>query len=365
MFGWEARYPIDIPTEYEITHDYVALVAEERLSSGLQALPEHFAIAQQNMERARERVKRKREELGHDDEFKVGDRQNIRQEQRKGGKMEKAVIGPFIITNIEGKSVDVVSQKGKIHQKINMDQLRYIDPTPRIPHKWSGPSASMPSTLSADESPCHSEWRVSPCHTPSFQSPPSYSPAHEGPLTSLRSPVQAVQPATDPLETVLHNIWAREKGEILWCKAGPYKLFSHNLREHLGPGKLLESEVINSYLHITLSDCTKAGKRVFLIDSYQMSNVWQGKNKGLKKVDPLDNEVMVGAVCDHNHWTLMAMYPHQRRSIYLDPFGASTGAIKRCGDVSRSGAHFVGACSTGAGEPPRPTHGEVHCLLCF
>lgn len=131
-------------------------MAQETLSSGLQALPEHFAIAQQNMERARERVKRKREELGHDDEFKVGDkvlRQDIRQEQRKGGKMEKAMMGPFIITNIEAKSVDVVLLKGKIHQKINMDQLqRYIDPIPRIPHKWSGPSASTPSTLSADKS---------------------------------------------------------------------------------------------------------------------------------------------------------------------------------------------------------------------
>ncbi|GLD67909.1 uncharacterized protein AKAME5_001923300, partial [Lates japonicus] len=45
---------------------------------------------------------------------------------------------------------------------------------------------------------------------------------------------------------------------------------------------------------------------------------------------------MVGAICDQNHWTLTAMYPQQRRSLYLDPFGAPSDAIKKCSAVTRA-----------------------------
>ncbi|KAK5866291.1 hypothetical protein PBY51_020493 [Eleginops maclovinus] len=105
-------------------------------------------------------------------------------------------------------------------------------------------------------------------------------------------------------KVVVHIIWTGEKEDILWSKIGPYKFFSRNLREHVGPGTLVESEIINAYLTTT--------------------------------VDPMDYDVMVGAVCDENHWTLTAIYPQEKRSLYVDPFGAQSQALKRCTEVSRA-----------------------------
>ena len=42
---------------------------------------------------------------------------------------------------------------------------------------------------------------------------------------------------------VVETIWAGQAPEVLWSKIGLYLLFTHNLREHLSPGTLLESEV--------------------------------------------------------------------------------------------------------------------------
>ncbi|KAL2083712.1 hypothetical protein ACEWY4_021485 [Coilia grayii] len=74
MFGREARYPVETPAEYEITHDCVeGLAQKESLSPGVLGLSKHLPKAQQNMDMTRARVKRQREELGQDDQFVVGD----------------------------------------------------------------------------------------------------------------------------------------------------------------------------------------------------------------------------------------------------------------------------------------------------
>ncbi|XP_053278148.1 uncharacterized protein LOC128439773 [Pleuronectes platessa] len=136
---------------------------------------------------------------------------------------------------------------------------------------------------------------------------------------------------------VVHNIWAGKKPEVLWSKAGPYKLFTRNLQEHLRPDALVESEIINAYLTIALSNFSEAGRgRGYLLDSFQMTDMWRGKNKGLRKIDPLDYDVLIGAVCEHHHWTLTVMYPKKRQSVYVDPFGASEEALKKCTAVTRA-----------------------------
>jgi len=43
---------------------------------------------------------------------------NVRQENRKGGKMDPDILGPFTIINIEGKNDDVISTKGKKKFKV-------------------------------------------------------------------------------------------------------------------------------------------------------------------------------------------------------------------------------------------------------
>ncbi|CAB1435429.1 unnamed protein product [Pleuronectes platessa] len=55
-----------------------------------------------------------------------------------------------------------------------------------------------------------------------------------------------------------------------------------------------------------------------------------------KKVDPLDYDVMVGAVREHHHWTLTVMYPKKRQSVYVDPFGANEDVLKKCSAVTRA-----------------------------
>lgn len=58
--------------------------------------------------------------------------------------MGSAMLGPFTIVNIEGKSVDLVSEKGKATLKVNVDNLtRYIEPEPRLLHKWPKAGATM------------------------------------------------------------------------------------------------------------------------------------------------------------------------------------------------------------------------------
>ncbi|XP_062267953.1 uncharacterized protein LOC133973886 [Platichthys flesus] len=152
MFGREARYPTEVPEEYLVTNDGVeALIAQETQPVGMKSLPAHYRRAQANMGKVREKIKRKREEIGHDDHFKVGQkvmRANIRQEQRKGGKMETSMLGPFTIVKLEGKSADLVTPKSKVIHKVNIDQLSpYIGPTPRIPHKWiTNPSSTLSSS---------------------------------------------------------------------------------------------------------------------------------------------------------------------------------------------------------------------------
>ncbi len=56
-------------------------------------------------------------ERGQEDNFKVGDivlqKKNVRQEQRKGGKLQADMLGPLKIIMLEGESADFVSGKEK------------------------------------------------------------------------------------------------------------------------------------------------------------------------------------------------------------------------------------------------------------
>ncbi|XP_062250369.1 uncharacterized protein LOC133959265 [Platichthys flesus] len=192
----------------------------------------------------------------------------------------------------------------------------------------SSPIISSPVTLIS------SRLNLSSSTLSSTPSSPALSPS--SPAASPSPPSAKVCVPSDILETVVHNIWAGKKPEVLWSKAGPYKLFTRNLQEHLRPDALVESEIINAYLTIALSNFSEAGRgRGYLLDSFQMTDIWRGKNKGLRKIDPLDYDVLIGAVCEHHHWTLTVMYPKKRQSLYVDPFGASEEALKKCTAVTR------------------------------
>ncbi|XP_069378959.1 uncharacterized protein [Paralichthys olivaceus] len=340
MFGREAMYPTEVPEEYLVTDEGVeALIGQETQPLGTQNLPAHYTIAQANMGKMRDKIKRKREELGQDDRFEVGDkvmRANKRQEQKKGGGMETSMLGPFTIIKLEGKSADLVTEKSKMIHKVNIDQLnRYIEPTPRIPHKWVTDSPSSPTVSPSPPAISPSSPAISPSSPAVSPSPHAISVSSPA-MSAVFVPAKLCKKVhLDTLEAV-ETIWAEQAPEVLRSKIGPYLLFTHNLREHLSPGTLLESEIINAYLTLCLRKFSRGGKgQCFLIDSFQMTDIWKGKTKGLRKVDPLDYDIMVGAVCENQHWTLTVMYPKEKRSVYVDPFGAQKEALQKCSAVTR------------------------------
>ncbi|RXN04057.1 gypsy retrotransposon integrase 1-like protein [Labeo rohita] len=150
MFGREARYPCEVPSDYEVSHEKVeAMVEKEAFSDGSIQHKKCMKSVQINIQKSQDKLRKRKMERGHDDSFVVGDKvlvRNKRQECRKGGEMDKDMLGPFSIVNTDGKNVDVASEKGKVI-KFNMDHLKkYVEPEPHIPKKWvSSPSHAPPS----------------------------------------------------------------------------------------------------------------------------------------------------------------------------------------------------------------------------
>ncbi|KAI4825795.1 hypothetical protein KUCAC02_021462 [Chaenocephalus aceratus] len=231
MFGREARYPSEVPEEYVVKEDKVSkLVEREEIHEGLKKQEAVFTEVKINMKISQDKVRKRKIERGQEDNFQVGDqvlRRNVRQEQRKGGKLEDDWLGPYSILELEGKKAIV--GKGTTKLQTNIDHLtHYFQPEERIPAK----------------------------------------------LQKLSDP--------SPL-------------------------------------------IVNSYL-------TMVGRKAgaLLIDSYLMTSLWEGTHKGsLRTLDLFKHDMAVGAVCHNGHWTLI-----ERRSLFVNPFGATYAQIDRCKDVT-------------------------------
>ncbi|MEQ2293905.1 hypothetical protein AMECASPLE_038181, partial [Ameca splendens] len=66
-----------------------------------------------------------------------------------------------------------------------------------------------------------------------------------------------------------------------------------------------------------------------------MTAMWQGKSPRLK-MNPMDYEVILGINNRHNHWTLVVIYPQDKRSLFLDPLGESKQDIQKCLQITRA-----------------------------
>ncbi|XP_033932867.1 uncharacterized protein [Pseudochaenichthys georgianus] len=318
MFGREARYPSEVPKEYLVKEDKVSrLVATEEIHEGLNKQKAVFTEVKKNMKRSQDNVRKRKVKKGQEDNFQVGDqvlRRNVRQEQRKGGKLDDDWLGPDTILELEGKKA--VLAKGTTKLQTNIDNLtHYIQPEERIPAKLQ-----KLSDLSPLAGPQHTQ-------TPTTQTPTTQTPTTQTPTTQQG---EAQMAPKDP-ELLIRQIWTGRRKQTLWCKFGPYKVYSENLMD-LAPGKWLEGEIVNSYI-------TMVGRKAgaLTLDSYLMTSLWEGTHKGsLRSLDLLKYDVAVGAVCSHGHWTLIIMYLKQRRSLFVDPFGATDAQIQKCKDVTRA-----------------------------
>ncbi|KAL7845031.1 hypothetical protein SRHO_G00235710 [Serrasalmus rhombeus] len=142
MFGREARYPAEVPENYQVDGSFEDVLAEEEVAIDIESHDKIMNIVQENMKGVQERTRKRLQSNIPQQNLKVGDvvlRRNIRSQQRKGGKLDPEFLGPFSVTRIDGKSIDLVDSNGKPIQKANIDHLKlYHEQTPRIPKKLKG-----------------------------------------------------------------------------------------------------------------------------------------------------------------------------------------------------------------------------------
>ncbi|XP_039461828.1 uncharacterized protein LOC120435772 isoform X1 [Oreochromis aureus] len=149
-------------------------------------------------------------------------------------------------------------------------------------------------------------------------------------------PASPSQRYTEPVaEKYIMDAWAGKSPHVLLSKIGAYKLFYWDIQQ-IGPDMELESESINAYLAIMVRQCNRhnSAKAAF-IDSFSMTAIWKRKAPRLK-IKPMEHEVILGIVNEHHHWTLVVIYPQEKKSLYLDPLGETKQGIQNCLESTRA-----------------------------
>lgn len=191
MFGREARYPSEVPDEYDVTEEKVcSLIKTEEICQGLRDQVPVYNEVKANIEAKQQQVCKRKEDRGQADHFKVGDlvlKKNARQAMRKGDKLEASLVGPYKILKLEEKTAHLVSERGT-----------------QSSHTSVTPPARQPTSCEA-----------------------------QGPPLSA--------------DILIRDVWAGRRRTTLWSRLGPYKLYMEDLL-YLTPGKELESQIINAYL---------------------------------------------------------------------------------------------------------------------
>ncbi|XP_048873850.1 sentrin-specific protease 2-like [Brienomyrus brachyistius] len=133
----------------------------------------------------------------------------------------------------------------------------------------------------------------------------------------------------------LHDAWAGKDVHVLLSKIGPYKIFYWDIKK-TGPHQQLESEVINAFLRLLVIENNKVNmSKAVMIDSYEMTAIWMGRTSKVK-MSPMDFQTVLGIVNVHYHWMLMVISPHEKKCVFLDPMGETSGNIKRCSEATRA-----------------------------
>ena len=117
------------------------MVGREELHGGLKipSQAETFVKASANVRKKQEAVQKRKMLRGDKTSFNVGDRvllRNIKELQRKGGKMERTSLGPLVILSLKGKLATLASLDAPQKTIANIDLLsQFIEPEERIPAK--------------------------------------------------------------------------------------------------------------------------------------------------------------------------------------------------------------------------------------
>ncbi|CAI5692190.1 unnamed protein product [Oreochromis niloticus] len=187
--------------------------------------------------------------------------------------------------------------------------------------------ASAPQ-ITAQQSTAQSMEATVPLVTP--------APATAAQASPAPPPASPPQRYTEPVaEKYIMDAWAGKSPHVLLSKIGAYKLFYWDIQQ-IGPDMELESESINAYLAIMVRQCNRhnSAKAAF-IDSFSMTAIWKRKAPRLK-IKPMEHEVILGIVNEHHHWTLVVIYPQEKKSLYLDPLGETKQGIQNCLESTRA-----------------------------
>ncbi|XP_057710147.1 uncharacterized protein LOC130927999 [Corythoichthys intestinalis] len=391
MFGREARYPSQIPEHFKVDSSVEDVIAEEALREDMDHLDSIRDIFYSNVEKQQDRTRRRQQPGFPKQSLKVGDqvwRQNVRSQQRKGGKMEPNFLGPFTITALQGKNADLQAENAPSPAP-SPSQCHAPSPAPS---PASSPEPEPALTPVASPAPCHAPSPApspasspspshapspaplpapspepepaptpvaspAPCHAPSPAPLPPLSPGPEPAPTPVASPAPCHAPSPEPepapatvaspaptvtaktkkrlIQKYVREAWEGKECHVLLSKIGPYKLYFWDIKR-IGPNQELESEVINAYLTLIVKRYNqhKADKAA-VIDSFAMTAIWQQKKWRLR-IDPMAYQILVGIQNEHHHWMLTVIYLHERRAVFVDPMGETETKTKRGLDTTRA-----------------------------
>lgn len=102
--------PVSVTWCPSILADYRRKHLYDHFNEVCEGLKSHevvYAEVTKNAKSSQENICRREAKRGDEDSFQVGDlvlRKNIRQEERKGGKLDLDMVGPFKIMKPEGKT---------------------------------------------------------------------------------------------------------------------------------------------------------------------------------------------------------------------------------------------------------------------
>nr|XP_049579031.1 protein diaphanous homolog 1-like isoform X2 [Syngnathus scovelli]XP_049579032.1 protein diaphanous homolog 1-like isoform X2 [Syngnathus scovelli] len=300
MFGREARYPIQVPEHYEVDGTVEDVVGMEVMAQNHNEQDQLFEQVREHIRKAQEKTRHPKTISGTTPTVHIGDlvlRQNIRSQQRKGGKLNPDFLGPYKIVAIEGKTADLQDENGALVPKINIDHLKpYKENKQRVPHRYENkkeasalPATAPPSTApSATAPPASAPPATAPSATapppaappttapsptaPPAAAPPSTAPTATAPLAtappvttpSATAPSATAPPATTPfspalntatpprlsltfrqtrenLDKYVQDAWKGKHIHVLLSKIGAYKLFFWDIM-NVGPNSELESD---------------------------------------------------------------------------------------------------------------------------
>ncbi|KAI4832600.1 hypothetical protein KUCAC02_015562, partial [Chaenocephalus aceratus] len=104
-------------------------------------------------------------------------------------------------------------------------------------------------------------------------------------------------------------------------------------------------DVINAYLTLIVRTFNQHNDGpAAVIDSYAMTAIWKHTSGRIRECNTFAttlrliqrHTVIGGMVTENHHWMLVVMYPHEKKTLFLDPLGEGKGNMRVCLQSTRA-----------------------------